>query len=92
MDFDGALASITVKRLMHRYRGEKIGVVQKDFCQGFYKRGEIVLVKRNSEGFFSVEKPLSHNMMYQEKRKGSVISSIGLQTGVPQKYVREVQR
>jgi hypothetical protein len=92
MNLNRALDSIAVKRRYSKYRGERVGRVVKDFCDGFYKRGEVVLFRRDGDGFFSVEKPLSIWEMRREKRKGSVVSSVGLVCGVPKGYVGRVRR
>jgi hypothetical protein len=90
MNFDRAVDSISIKKRFGKYRGEKIGMVRRDFLNGFYKKGGVVLFTRDSDGFFSVEKPLSVNDMRKEKEKGSIVSSVGLVCGVPKSYVKRV--
>ncbi|MAG01752.1 hypothetical protein CMI42_00275 [Candidatus Pacearchaeota archaeon] len=87
MNLEKAKNCIDVRRKYKKYRGEKIGFIRKDFPNKFYKRGEVILFKKQSDGFFTVQKPISTREMRKTKRKGCLITSIGMTTGVPKSYL-----
>ena len=90
MNLKKAKDSITIKKRFRRYKGERIGIVRKNFCEGFYKKGEVILFTRNKEGSFNIEKPLSIKDIGKERKRGSIITSIGLVTGVPKNYIKNL--
>jgi len=105
IDLRIALNCINVQKENGTYHGARIGRIVQD-CNGMvsgYRAGQIVLFKKEIDheissphkpkykGTLTIESPLSPEEIAREKRRPSLITTIGTMVGVPQGYVEEIR-
>lgn len=89
-----SLDCIEVMKQYGTYRGEKVGIIAKNFSGdvSIYKKGSVVLYKPDSsENTLTVETALSQEEIKKRKENGSLNTTIDTIVSVPQEYIEEIK-
>ena len=90
-----ALECIEAMKGYGTYRGEKIGVVRRDFggsCVD-YKKGDVILFSKShyDKGTVTAEIPMTKEAIAEQHSKGSHLTTVCPIVSVPEHFVDEVR-